>query len=106
MRSAQHHRDAAGAEVAGKLVAARRAAGDDRDADQVGVEVERRVADALVVEREFGVELGRRQRRQGGERERLVAQRLLEDAAAVSVERAFRREEGDLYGPFAPISAA
>jgi hypothetical protein len=106
VRTAQHHRDGARTIVPGELVAARRAAGDDGDADEVGREIGRHVGDALVVEREFRVELRRRQCGERGQGQRLVAQRLLEDAAAVAVERPLGRQQGDLHGALAPMSAS
>jgi hypothetical protein len=92
--------------VPGKLVAARRASRDHGDADEIGREIERDVGDALVVECKFRVELGRRQRGERRERQRLVAQRLLEDAAAAAIERPLRRQQSDLHGALAPMRAA
>ncbi len=106
VRAAEHHLDLARAVVPGQLIAARCASGDHGDADELGIEIARYVGDAFVVEREVDRELVRRERGKRGERQRLVTQRLLEDAAAVAIERSLRRYEGDLHPALAPTSAS
>ena len=97
VRTAEHHGNAARAIVASDLVGAHGAAGDDRQSDQIGGEIERDILDAFVVQHEFDVELGRGKRRQRGQRQRLVAQRFFEDSAAAAIERSLRRKQRDLH---------
>ena len=93
MHTTQHHGDVPCAEVVGQFVGAGRSAGDEADADQIGVGVEIHIGDALVHEDDFGVEFGGNERSQRGQRQRRVAQRLAPRAAAVTVERSARGDE-------------
>ena len=96
MRSAEDDGEAAAAEMIGERVGADGGAGDHGEADQVRVEVERDVGDALVDEAHVGGDIGRDE---GGERREcqgLVAEGFFPDAAAVAVERAFGGNEDDL----------
>ncbi|MFT3917221.1 MAG: hypothetical protein QM704_24975 [Anaeromyxobacteraceae bacterium] len=99
VRPAEHHLRPAGAEPVGDGVAAERGAGDERDAHEVGVDPVRvDVLDPLVEELDLGVQLRRDVGGERRERERPVAERAAEDAAAVPVERALRRDERDAHG--------
>ena len=81
----------------GQFIGAAGRAGDHRQADEIGVEIERHVRDALVDQVECPhASIRRHQRRQRGQRERLIAQRLLPDAAAMPVERALGRNQRNL----------
>jgi hypothetical protein len=93
VRSAEDHGDAARTEACRQLVGARCGAGNDRDANDVGIDIVGNVGDALVNEGELWIEVRRRERRQRGERQRRVAQRPLENAAAMPVQRALWRDE-------------
>ena len=51
MRSAQHHGDAARAEMIREFVSAPRRAGDDGQPDQIRIQIERHIGDPFVDER-------------------------------------------------------
>ena len=99
MGTAEHHGDAPLPEPGGELVGSDGRAGDDRQSHQV--RLDRRgidLLDPLVDQPQLRLQLLRHQRGQGGERQRHVAQRLLEDTAAMPVERALGGDEDDAHG--------
>ena len=102
VRPAKDDGDALRPEPGRQLVRPRGGAGDDGQADQVHVEPVGHVGDPLVDQRQLGVQLRRHQRRQRGQRERLVPERPLEDPAAVAVQRPLGRDQRDAQ-PAAPL---
>ena len=62
---------------------------------KIGFEVERHVGDALVDQAQVDRQFRRHEGRERGERERLVAQGLFPDTAAMAVKRALRRDHDD-----------
>ena len=76
MRPAENDRDAARPEVIGEGVGADGGPRDDRESDEVHVEVERDVRDALIDATDGVRQLRRDERRERRQRERLIAERL------------------------------
>ena len=61
-----------------------------RDADQVGVEIQIQRLHAFVLNRDLGIQVLGHQRRQRGQRQRCIAQRRFEDARAMAMNFAGR----------------
>ena len=90
VRASENHWYAARSEVRGQFVCARGSAGNDRHADHIRGKVQVDVFDAFIDEGEFGIEFGRNERRESGERQRRVTKRAPEDAAAMAIQRSLR----------------
>ena len=73
MGTAEHHRNALVAEAAGQFVTAFGGAGDHGHADQIGLQLGRDFLNTLIDQFDLGLQLRRDQRRQGGERQGLIA---------------------------------
>lgn len=99
MRAAEDDGDTAAAEVVGEFVGADGRARDDREADEIGIQIKRDVGDALVKQLRVCRHIGRNQGGQRGERERLIAQRFFPDAAAMPVEWALGGNQRNFEAP-------
>ena len=82
VRAAQHHGFALRAPARGQFVGALGGAGNHGHANQVGIQRIGQGGNAFVMQGDGGLQVGRHQRRQGGEGQWLVAQRLFENAPA------------------------
>jgi hypothetical protein len=90
MGAAEYHRHPTRSIMISKLVRSNRSAGDDRDSNQVDVEIARYVDDSFIEELDGVRDITRNERRQRRKRQRLIAERLLPDTAAMTVQRTFR----------------
>ena len=80
-------------EVRRDFIGALRRTGDNGDADQVDVEILRNILDAFVIHRQFVLDVVGNQCGQCRQCQRRISQRLPKDAAAMTVQRALRRQQ-------------
>ena len=95
VRPAEHDRDAALPKMIGQFISAHRRAGDDGQPNEVGIKIKRHIGNAFIEQLQINGNFRRNQRRQRGQRQRLVAQRFFPDAAAMPVKRPFRGNQNN-----------
>src|SRR3989304_3298768 len=103
VRSAQHNRYAATAEVICQLICPFRGASDDRHADQVGSQVEIDILNAFIHDLDFHIKFWRNICRESSESERSIAEVLFEDASAMSIQGALGRNQNKFHYGKPPI---
>ena len=99
VRPAEHHRNAPLAKPPRQLIGPHGRAGDHRQTDQIGLDrLGNDLLDPLVDQPHLGSQLLGHQGREGRQGQRHVAQRFLEDAAPVPVERTLGGDQDDARG--------
>src|SRR5260370_36651990 len=83
-----------------QLISARGSARNDGQSDKVGSKGFRNFLDTLIDEHDLSVELRRDKGGKSSERQRLVTQRLTENAPTMAVERPFRGNESQPHRSF------
>lgn len=95
MWAAQDGGDPTGAELGREFVGAWCSAGDDSQANEIGLEGCGHILDAFIDQRQLDIQFRRNESGQSGEGERLIAKRFAEDSPAMAVEGTLGRDEGN-----------